>query len=243
LVKTNVDYADEQITVYRSCPFECRYCYVRLPIYRARLRRGRYDPMAEARRIARLSEPKTVCVSFTSDPFPWAERKLRITMEVLRALSPAKHHRVLILTKNPMLAFDELCRLREEGLSVEHFWLGTTVVDFEGLLEPKAPHPAKRLLTLKEAKEAGFKTWLSLEPIIAHHTPLDAILGETVNYVDWYVLGKLNYASRVDLPEWMADEDWYREVVGKVFIPKLRALGVSFHVKKELREVLERGQD
>lgn len=184
--KSRVEYATHNITVYRSCPYGCVYCYVwRSPLFSRRVQMGKYDPVREAWRLSkRCGVEDRVVVSFTSDPFPPEESFYRRTRKVLEVLSQGEAT-VLVLTKNPVLALQDTdVFLRREG-----FWLGTTVTrppicrdstkviyTREGFLvcndevwkelEPKAPPVSLRIDAIKKASNLGIRTWFSIEPLI-----------------------------------------------------------------------------
>jgi len=53
--KTNVEYADSQITVYPNCPFKCRYCWAQFPIWQHRIRNPK--PIENAIKLAKAKKP------------------------------------------------------------------------------------------------------------------------------------------------------------------------------------------
>ena len=235
--RTMVEYATDQITIYRFCPYQCRYCWAwRNKLFASRIQRGRYDPLEEARKYVRIKDPRIIVVSFTSDPYPPVEKKNRLTRRVLEVLSEAKQHRSLVLTKNPILALRDFTIMKKHG----DVWLGTTLISVDKTeLEPKAPKPSDRRLALYLAKKRGVKTWLSIEPIIPQITDLVEIIERTLDYVDYYVLGSFNYTKILGF-EITEDEKkaWYQKQVPKA-ISLLKSYGKRFFIKKELRRYLE----
>jgi len=236
--RTNVEYATDNITVYRWCRWQCAYCWAwRIPLFRNRILRGKYNPVKEAEKYARIKEKRTIVVSFTSDPYPPDEIDYRWTRKVLLTLSKT-NHKVMVLTKAPNLA----CMLDLDVFifSNAEMWLGTTVICLEKTSwEPLAPKPLTRLNSLRYAKKFGVKTWLSIEPIIPKVTWPEEIVEETLDYVDFYVLGSFNYTKQLKLTYF--DEDlkkkWYRKHVPKA-IELLKKHGKRFFVKKELKKYL-----
>jgi len=231
--RSSVDYATDNITVYRYCPYGCRYCWAwQLPFFRKRIERGKYDPVDEALRYFAIRERRTIVVSFTSDPYPPEEKDRGLTRRVLEVLSRCRWHRVLVLTKNPKLALRDVDLFKKHG----DMWLGTTVISLKRTdWEPNAPPPEERLEALREAHEEGVKTWLSIEPIIPGITYPQLIVAETLDYVDWYVLGAFNYFSRFarNMKKFMLRE-WYRRHVREA-IETLEINGRPYFVKRELR--------
>ena len=231
--KTNVEYADLQITVYSGCPFRCRYCWANTPLFRYRTRSPK--PIEEAWKFAKMRKKKTIVVSFTSDPYQPREFREKLTRRVLEILVPTKH-KIMILTKNPGVPL-----FRDRDLLASNVWLGTTVTSLNDILdEPLAPPNSDRIEALLTAHETyKIKTWMSMEPIIPKVTIPRKIVEKTHEFVDYYVLGKLNYAKRFGYaPSDNFFDDWYRRHVSPA-VKLLKELGKPFFIKKELRKVLE----
>lgn len=229
--RSNVEYATDQITVYKTCPYGCRYCFWRTPLFRSRLRRLEPRPVHEAMRYARMKH-RTIVISFTTDPYPPQEEHQRITRRVLEILSHSYWNKIMILTKNPRLALRDLDIMLAHG----RMWLGSTVIHLNdnNMLEPNAPPVSSRLEALREAHNEGVRTWLSIEPIIPPITNVKEIVEKTHDFVDFYVLGAFNYAKQLGLP--LPTKEEYL----KLLIPGLMSLkehGASFLVKKELRRL------
>jgi len=191
MVKTGVEYATDQITVYRFCPYNCKYCWAwRLSLYSKRIKKGKYNPIEEARKYLRARKKRTIVVSFTSDPYPPVEKENKLTRKVLEILSKAKKHRILILTKNPELALRDLDLMKAHG----DMWLGTTLTStLPNVYELYVPTPVQRMNALYKAYKQGVKTWISLEPIIPDVTFPETIIMLTYAFTDFYVLGALSY--------------------------------------------------
>ncbi|RLI27584.1 hypothetical protein DRO58_04015 [Candidatus Bathyarchaeota archaeon] len=237
--KSYVEYATDQITVYPPpCPYKCAYCFWGSPLWKARARRIKPKPLKEAERYVRLREHRIIVVSFTTDPYPPWKEVYTLTRQVLKILSEARQHKIMILTKNPSIALRDLDIMKTHG----NMWLGTTITQWKWVdrlkLEPKAPSPFMRSQALKWAHERGVKTWLSIEPIHKASNPL-AILENTIDHVDFYVFGKLNYAKTLGLEEPTPGE--YREKLEPA-LKLLDSLGKPYLVKKELKQVLEAGE-
>ncbi len=233
--RSKVEYATDQITVYNYCPHGCIYCFWRIPLMRSRLQRIVPRPLEEAERYARMRKPRRIVVSFTTDPYPPEERRKGLTRRVLEILARAPQHTILILTKNPKLALRDIDIMHIHG----NMWLGTTVTTLRNahVLEPKAPPPQSRLGALREAHEEGIRTWLSIEPIIPPFTELAEIIERTHDYVDFYVLGALNYARQLGFPE-PSVEEYFR--VLKPALALLWRYRKEFMVKRELCRLLKK---
>jgi len=252
MVKSYVDYATDNITVYQFCEHGCVYCWAwRIPLFKSRILRGRYDPVEEAKKYLKIRDQRVIVISFTSDPYPIDEYFVGITRDVLRVLSKAKQHKVLILTKNPIIPVvaEDLSIMRKHG----NMWLGTTITtlddDVARKIEPNAAVPSMRLRALKHAKKFGVKTWISIEPIIPYVTYPEDVVKVSKDFVDWYVLGAYNYYNKLRLPKvnrYIPDGGrftrreltaWYNLHVPRA-IKLLKEYNKSFFVKKELKKYL-----
>ena len=218
-------------------------------MFSSRISRGKYNPIEEAMKYLRIKEKRTIVISFTSDPYPFKETVAKITRRVLEVLSKAKQHRILILTKNPVAAIRDIDIMLSHG----DMWLGTTITtlddDAAEKIETHAPLPYMRTSALKFAHRKGVKTWLSIEPIIPYVTLPEEIVEQTIDYVDWYVLGAYNYYNKLRLPKvnrYIPDGGrftrreltaWYNLHVPRA-IKLLKEYNKSFFVKKELKKYL-----
>jgi len=260
--RSSVDYADYNITVYRCCPYQCRYCYVwRNRLFSSRIMRGKYVPEMEAERIARKMKPnERVVVSFTSDPYPPQEAWERRTSRVIFALRRHGDGVVMVLTKNPILALKDRDVMLSVIAGARHdveAWLGTTITSadtyhpFSTTLEPNAPRSRLRLLALREYQNQGGRVWLSIEPILpVEHKDFcpETIVNKVLELLDpekiaLIVLGRLNYVSRIKkyvpmpLPSEEGAKRFYREHVPRA-MDILKEHGVPCHVKKELHGII-----
>lgn len=226
---SGVEYADENITVYSSCPFHCKYCWANSPLWRYRIRHP--HPLREAERLSRARKSRTIVVSFMTDVYQPLELEQGLTRRVLEVLSFSKVlHRVLILTKNPMLALERDGSYNMRGRNV---WLGSTVTALDSIPdEPNAPGNPERLEALQLAHQMKIVTWMSIEPWIPNVTDPTAIIKESHRYIDWYVLGKLNYAKSHG---YKIPQNYYKTRLPEV-VKLLDRLGKPFLIKKELLE-------
>jgi len=260
--KTGVDYADYNITVYRSCPYNCVYCWAwRVPVMASRIRRGRYVPSVEAERVAlRCRAGERVVVSFTSDPYPFEEAWRNWTRGVILTLRRYGECTVMVLTKNPVLALKDRDVMVSNIAGAPRYvecWLGTTITSadttdmFSAKLEPNSPKTDLRLRALKEFQREGGYVWVSVEPIIPTRMKCfrpETIVKKVIDVLDTdkvklVVLGRLNYVRQVrrNLPIPILNgkeaEEWYREHVPET-IDILREHGIKYHVKKELAKTV-----
>jgi len=224
--KTAVEYASDQITVYPSCPHKCKYCWASEPLMLKRISNPK--PIEEARGYLRARKPRIIVVSFTTDPYQPIERHISLTRHTLEILVPSIHT-IMVLTKNP-----EFAVLRDlDLLQHSNVWLGTTLTGLEKLEdEPFAPSNLDRIIALDMAHKHGVHTWVSIEPWIPYKTDPYEIILKTNDFVDWYVIGRLNHEKRhgyETVPNW-----WYQKRLPKIE-GLLKALKKPYLIKKELR--------
>jgi DNA repair photolyase len=233
MTKTSVEYADENITVYpKRCPLLCRYCWASLPIWQHRIRHA--HPIEEALRLARSKRKLTIVVSFTSDPYQpreLVEHKTRKTLEILSRTE----HKVMLLTKSILAEedFPFFSFWHNEGVDL---WIGSTLTSVVPILdEPyglsENPH---RIAMLRTAHNLGLNTWASLEPWLPHISYPHQIVEATHDFVDWYVLGSLNYAKQFG---YTIPEGYYQQELPRA-IETLEKYGKAYLLKKELRKVV-----
>jgi len=128
---------------------------------------------------------------------------------------------------------------RDHGFDI---WVGTTLTSVIRIPdEPLASPNAHRIGMLQRAHNLGLPTWASVEPWIPERTYPRQIIEATHEFVEWYVIGRLNYVKRLGYPE--IPKGYYREEMSKTG-ELLTSLGYllsqtpcrkGFWFKKELR--------
>jgi len=238
--KTNVEYADEQITVYPApCPFKCKYCWSQQPIWKYRTQWA--DPIRYARTLKNTRKPLIVVVSFTTDPYQPRELVEKLTIKTIGILSETKH-KIMILTKSILVErdFPAFVRATNEGAQI---WVGTTLTSVMPLEdEPWASTNPARIKMLQEAHQIGLLTWASIEPWIPDKTHPLQIIEATHEFVDWYVIGRLNYETRYGYPK--IPKGYYRDEIAKTrellrnlgFIVSATPTKKGYWLKKELKK-------
>jgi DNA repair photolyase len=168
--------------------------------------------MKEAHKYMKSRKPRTIVISFVNDPYQpreIVEEKTRRTLEIL--LFSKVNHKIMILTKNPFLALDRDFDLLKRG----NIWLGTTITSLQRIPdEPNAPPNSERIEVLRKAHLDGIHTWISLEPWIPYITDPIEIINHTHEFVDFYVIGRLNYAKQLGYNN--ISDDFYRKMLPDV---------------------------
>ncbi|MBT3323596.1 radical SAM protein [archaeon] len=133
---------------------------------------------------------KTVLFGSVTDPYHSIESKYQITRNLLKALVNEKT-KIEILTKNGLLARDIDILQKFEDITVG-FSLAILDESTSKKLEPFASSPKIRIKTLKEAKEAGLKTFVFLSPLFPYISEIEEIIESTKDYVDYFMFENLN---------------------------------------------------
>jgi len=146
--------------VGRGCAHDCSYCYVKsIPGSDIGTH---FIPQAKPD----LGRDKTIFVGNCIDLFS-EEMDSRDIESVLRHFQKYPLNRYVFQTKNPERMYGYLSAMPQAmpGQSI----LGTTIESDDAALlakHSKAPEPTQRALWIGSCKDAGFKTFLTIEPIM-----------------------------------------------------------------------------
>ena len=197
---------DRSINAYRGCEHGCIYCFARPTHAYLDLSPGldfetRLFAKPDAANLLRDTlanpayRPAPIAMGTNTDPYQPIEARYRITRAILELCLEVRHP-VTITTKSDRVLHDldliaELARhnLVAVGISV-------TSLDprLSGLLEPRAPSPAKRLAALEKLAAAGVPVHVGIAPVIPAITDtfIEAILAEAstrgVRSASWILL-------------------------------------------------------
>ncbi len=230
------EYAPLAANLYTGCGHRCTYCYVPGVM---RIERGKFDSGAYPRKdilkkfssdcriLDELSERHPVFFSFTTDPYNPTE--LNAENPIMRqAIEICKTNRipVQILTKAGLRATRDFDLLQPGDAIASTLTLADE--DQSRKWEPAAALPADRIALLKAAKEKGFKTWASLEPVIDPDQTLE-LIRLSMPYADLFKIGKLNHNQ--------SGIDW-RNFAWRA-IALLEENQKDFYVKKDLQKFVD----
>ena len=169
---------DRSLNAYRGCEHGCVYCFARPSHAWLGLSPG-LD--FETRLIARpdaaevlvreLRAPKyrvaVLAMGTNTDPYQPIEREYGITRKCLKVLEDCGHP-VAIVTKGTLIErdIDILGRMATRGLIGVGISLTTLDARLSRLMEPRAPHPARRLKMIERLAEAGVPVRVMTSPLI-----------------------------------------------------------------------------
>ena len=169
---------DRSINPYRGCEHGCIYCFARPSHAYHDLSPGldfetRLFAKPDAAQLLRaeLAHPGYRCAPIAlgtnTDPYQPIEREWRITRSLIELLSECNHP-VIITTKSDRVVrdIDLLAPMAAKGLvSVA---VSVTSLDQRTAMtvEPRAPHPEKRLAAIGKLADAGIPAYVSIAPVI-----------------------------------------------------------------------------
>jgi len=177
---------DYTLNPYSGCSFNCMYCYIRGSKYGLHMEeRLSYKENAVAllekqlATKAKKGQQGFVVMSSATDPYLQFEKALEITRKLLKVLLQFQFP-VHIITKSNLVErdFDLLKQIDESAVLPEDLKskLGRgTLITFSfstlddrigNIFEPGATPVSVRLKTLEKAARAGFKTGVSLMPLL-----------------------------------------------------------------------------
>lgn len=173
---------DRSVNPYRGCEHGCIYCFARPSHAYHDLSPGLdfetrlfAKPDAPALLRAALAKPGYACkpIAFgtNTDPYQPIEREWRITRGCIEVL--AEHdHPITITTKSDRVTrdIDQLAPMAAKGLAAVMLSITSLDPRVAMTVEPRAPHPEKRLSAVRRLSDAGVPVFVSLAPVIPQIT-------------------------------------------------------------------------
>jgi DNA repair photolyase len=173
---------DRSVNPYRGCEHGCIYCFAR-PTHAYHDLSPGIDfetrlfakPDAPALLRAELGKRGYVCrpIAFgtNTDPYQPIEATWRITRGCIEVLA-ACNHPITITTKSDRVTrdIDLLAPMAAKGLAAVMVSITSLDPRIAMTVEPRAPHPEKRLKAVRTLTDAGIPTFVSLAPVIPQVT-------------------------------------------------------------------------
>ncbi|MEC3949386.1 PA0069 family radical SAM protein [Sphingobium sp. HWE2-09] len=168
----------QSINAYRGCEHGCIYCFARPTHAYLDLSPGLdfetklfAKPDAAKLLRAELSKPSytvaPIAMGTNTDPYQPIEKDWRITRDILELLVETRHP-TFITTKSDRILrdIDLLADLARDRLVA--VMLSVTSLDpaVARTLEPRAPHPLRRLEAIRQLSDAGIPVTASISPVI-----------------------------------------------------------------------------
>lgn len=141
----------------------------------------------------KLLQGESILIGSATDPYQPAERKFRITRQILEVIAEHPGLSIIIISKSPLITrdIDVLSRInRISDLSV-HISLITLDRDLARRLEPRSPTPESRIRALSRLREAGIEAGINCMPVLPGITDkpsdLDALVKKVAEAGATYV--------------------------------------------------------
>ena len=169
---------DRSINPYRGCEHGCIYCFARPTHAYHDLSPGLdfesrlfAKPTAAELLRAELAKPgyvaKPMALGTNTDPFQPIEAKWGITRSVLEVLRETDHP-LTITTKSDRVVrdLDILAPMAAKGLAAVAVSITSLDPKIALTVEPRAPHPERRLTAVRRLADAGVPVYVSIAPVI-----------------------------------------------------------------------------
>jgi DNA repair photolyase len=169
---------DQSINAYRGCEHGCIYCYARPSHAYHDLSPGldfetKLFAKPDAAKLLRAELSKTnyrvmpIALGTNTDPYQPIEKDWGITRAILELLAECRHP-VFITTKSDRILrdIDLLAAMARDTLVSVAISVTTLDPAVARTLEPRAPHPLRRVEAIRQLAQAGVPVYASLSPII-----------------------------------------------------------------------------
>ena len=169
---------DRSINAYRGCEHGCIYCFARPSHAFHDLSPGLdfetklfAKPDAAALLRAELAKRSYVCqpiaMGTNTDPYQPIEREWRITRGVIEVLAECDHPLVITTKSDRVLRdLDLLAPMAAKGLATVGLSITSPDPGIAMTIEPRAPHPERRLAAVRALAAAGVPTFVNIAPVI-----------------------------------------------------------------------------
>jgi DNA repair photolyase len=212
---------DQSINPYRGCEHGCIYCYARPSHAYLELSPGldfetKLFAKTNAAQLLRaeLAKPgyvvSPISLGANTDCYQPAERKLRITRQILEVLAECEHP-LTIVTKSALVErdLDLLAPMAKKNLVKLFVSIGTLDRVLARRLEPRAASPQRRLDVLRTASGAGVPCGVLVAALIPalNDKTLEQVLEEASNAgarEAAYVILRLPNELKDLFKEWLA---------------------------------------
>ncbi len=163
---------------YRGCEFGCKYCYARYAhefmelrdpdLFERKIFAKQFHAPWFRREVRRLKDGETVWIGTATDPYQPAERRFRITRQILEVFAGERGFNIGITTKSDLVARDVelLAKIARKNSIKVHLTITTLDEALARLLEPRAPRPALRVEAVVKLAQAGVRVGVLAHPIM-----------------------------------------------------------------------------
>ena len=169
---------DRSINPYRGCEHGCIYCFARPTHAFHDLSPGldfesRLFAKPDAAALLRVElarpgyEVSPIALGTNTDPYQPIEREWGITRQVVKVLAEHRHPLTITTKSDRVLRdLDLLAPMAARGLAAVAVSVTSLDPKVAATLEPRAPHPERRLLAVRRLAEADVPVYVSISPVI-----------------------------------------------------------------------------
>jgi DNA repair photolyase len=173
---------DRSINPYRGCEHGCIYCFARPTHafhdlspgldFETRLFAKPDAPDLLRRELAAPSyECRPIAFGTNTDPYQPIEARYRITRACLEVLAETRHPITITTKSDRVLAdIDLLAAMAADGLAAVAISITSLDPKTARTLEPRAPHPERRLAAVRKLADAGIPVHVSIAPVVPQIT-------------------------------------------------------------------------
>jgi len=227
------EYSELAANLYGGCDHGCIYCYAPSATFKKRevfhvpwVRKNVLNKFEkDCIELRNAGETRPVLLSFTTDPYQHLDVTEKLTRRAIQLLHKNRLS-VVILTKGGKRSE------RDFGLLMDHPELsqyGATLVFTDETMrkeiEPNAAPTKERIESLELAHSMGISTFVSMEPVWDPAQSLE-LIEQTVDFVDFYKVGKLNYFPVAKTVDW--------KKFGHDAVQLLEKHDKEYYIKKDL---------
>ncbi|HEX4750842.1 MAG TPA: radical SAM protein [Bryobacteraceae bacterium] len=166
------------INPYRGCEYGCKYCYARFThefmerrepeAFETEIYAKDWNLDSFRNELRSVKPGQIIGIGTGTDPYQPIERRLRLTKQVLSALTGVEGLSIFVTTKSDLVPrdkdlFRKLAERNEVGVTVT-----VTTMDRElaRLTEPYAPRPDLRMRAVAQLAEAGVSVGVIANPVL-----------------------------------------------------------------------------
>lgn len=220
------------INTYRGCEHNCTYCNARYTHEYLGLPTGEFaykiivkDNAAEAldKELSREKWNKkwTVNMATVTDPYQPAERKFKITREVLKVF--LKHHNALMVTTKSDLILrdlDILTNIAKTGFLNVVITIPILDENLRKKIEPRAASIQKRLEVVQKIHDAGITVGVTSIPLFPYISDSESDVEKLVktlseNGADYVIIDMLNFREEARGRVMEFIKNYYPDLISK----------------------------
>jgi DNA repair photolyase len=178
------------VNPYRGCEFGCKYCYARYAheflelrdpdLFESKIYAKQFQASGFRAELRRVKRGESVWIGTATDPYQPAERRFRITRQMLQVIAEERGLEMGITTKSDMVQQDAdlLARIATKNKVRVHMTVTTLDEALARLLEPRAPRPSLRMDAVRKLTDSGVAVSVLAHPVMPLINDSEESLGQ-----------------------------------------------------------------